>query len=534
LIACALLLAGCSAKHPSLSEDWSAGANGAPSKVAQTSSPRGTGDSAAQHAPDASVPTSHVSTGLEPDPGSTRGGGGAYDGGAIPRGHEPASLVMCDPAQRASDLEFAVEWQWLDAEGTEPSLPLVANLTDDNGDGWIDTRDVPDVVMQEPVGNALLVIDGATGREHARITAAPPYGTDPVIGDLDRDGHPEIITIQDLHLVAHDGAGNELWRSPMPLDVGTTTPTLADLDQDGVPEILSDRGVFDDRGNMLTTLSGGSSFGPTVAADLDGDGTLEMIYAGKAFHADGSDAFSADSQAYAAVADMDGDGTPEVIMATTNALLVLEHDGRERKRLPLAPSSALEGQMTPPLIADFDGDGDPEIAAAGENTFTVYRGADLSVIWAAHVDRPSGSNLWGATAFDFDGDGTLEIAYADQTRLHVFDGASGAERWGVTLNGSSQGAFPVIADIENDGSAEILLAVRTGHGEASLTAFGPAHGSFMPARRIWNQYNYVADDVNEDGSLVFPAPGSWRGTNTFRAQARIDADGNLCAPARAD
>jgi hypothetical protein len=118
--------------------------------------------------------------------------------------------------------------------------------------------------------------------------------------------------------------------------------------------------------------------------------------------------------------------------------------------------------------------------------------------------------------------------------LHVFDGASGAERWGVTLNGSSQGAFPVIADIENDGSAEILLAVRTGHGEASLTAFGPAHGSFMPARRIWNQYNYVADDVNEDGSLVFPAPGSWRGTNTFRAQARIDADGNLCAPARAD
>ena len=147
-------------------------------------------------------------------------------------------------------------------------------------------------------------------------------------------------------------------------------------------EILSDRAVFDDRGALLNTLSGADSFGPTVAADLDGDGMLEMIYAGKAFHADGSDDFSADSQAYAAVADLDGDEIPEVFLATTDSLLVLEHDGTVRKRVPLPPSSALEGQMTPPLIADFNGDGLPEIADAGENIFNVYRGTDLSLIGA--------------------------------------------------------------------------------------------------------------------------------------------------------
>ena len=114
----------------------------------------------------------------------------------------------------------------------------------------------------------------------------------------------------------------------------------------------------------------------------------------------------------------------------------------------------------------------------------------------------------------------------------MFDGANGTERWGMPLTGPSQGAFPVIADVDNDGSAEILLSVRAGDNSASVIALGAAQGSFMPARRIWNQFNYVADDVNEDGSLVYPSPGSWRLTNTFRAQARIDRFGRLCAPLR--
>jgi outer membrane protein assembly factor BamB len=531
--ACALLLVGCSAEHPSRQSAWTAGVDGVANRVQPASDAGGTGG-ATHRRSDASVPTTNVGTGVEPDEEAPRDGGDPRDGGhAAMRRHEPTTLVMCDPGPRMADLTFAVEWQWNDAEGTEPGLPLVANVTDDDGNGVIDTRDTPDVIMQEQLGNTLLVIDGATGMEHVRITGTPPYGTDPAIGDVDGDGRPEIISIHDLEVVAHDGDGHELWRSAMQSEkIGTTTPTLADIDQDGVAEVLSDRGVFDNTGALLHTLSGADSFGPTVAADLDGDGMLEMIYAGSAFHADGSNAFNADSQAYAAIADLDGDGTPEVFLATQDSLLVLEHDGQVRQRVPLPPSSGLEGQMTPPLIADFDGDGLPEIADASENLFSVYRGTDLSLIWSAHIDRPSGSAVWGASAFDFDGDGTLEIAYADASRLHVFDGADGTERWGFTLNGTSQGGFPVIADVDNDGSAEILLGVRTGAGAASLLVFGAEQGSFMPARRIWNQYNYVADDVFEDGSLVYPSPGSWRLTNTFRAQARIDRFGRLCAPAR--
>lgn len=534
--ACALLLVGCSVEHSSRPTAWTAGAQAVPYQVQPASDAGGT-DRAVHHRPDASVATTQVGTGVEQDQGTTRDGGDPSDpsdgGYARPRRREPTTLVMCDPAPRMPELAFAIEWQWSDVEGTEPSLPLVANVTDDNADGVIDTRDTPDVIMQEQLGGWLLVIDGATGKEHVRIANTPPYGTDPAIGDVDADGRPEILSIEDFQVIAHDGDGHELWRSAMPSEnVGSTTPTLADLDQDGFAEILSDRAIFDSHGVLLNTLGGGDSFGPTVAADLDGDGMLELIYAGSAFHADGSTAFSATSEAYAAIADLDGDEIPEVFLATRDSMLVLEHDGQERKRVALPPSAGIEGQMTPPLIADINGDGLPEIADTGDNLLSVYRGTDLSLIWSAHVDRPSGSSLWGASAFDFDGDGMLEIVYADQTRLHVFDAADGSERWGFTLNGMSQGAFPVIADIDNDGSAEILLGARSGGNAASLIAFGAAQGSFMPARRIWNQYNYVADDVSEDASLVFPAPGSWRLTNTFRAQARIDGSGRTCAPLR--
>ena len=190
-IACVLLLIGCSTGDSSRPDSWTAGAKGGDAQPAgHAPSAHDAGDGGAHRNSDAGgVPTSHVGTGLEPDQPATRDGGDG-DGGARRRRGVPSELVVCDPAPSMEDLSFAIEWQWSDAEGTEPGLPLVANVTDDNGDGVIDTSDTPDVIMQEPIGNTLVVIDGATGKEHARIAGVAPYGTDPAVGDVDADGQP--------------------------------------------------------------------------------------------------------------------------------------------------------------------------------------------------------------------------------------------------------------------------------------------------------------------------------------------------------
>jgi hypothetical protein len=60
------------------------------------------------------------------------------------------------------------------AEDQSGITPLVANLTDDNGDGAIDLCDIPDVVavatngVSDP-GRHIYVLDGATGTLHFQI-----------------------------------------------------------------------------------------------------------------------------------------------------------------------------------------------------------------------------------------------------------------------------------------------------------------------------------------------------------------------------
>jgi RHS repeat-associated protein len=96
------------------------------------------------------------------------------------------------------------------------STPIVVNLTDDNFDGRIDARDVPDIVVPvESPGNQLKgeikAVSGDDGRE--LFTAGGPDLVSPwseaAVGDLDGDGIPEIVAVHSdgNHLIAFDTTG---------------------------------------------------------------------------------------------------------------------------------------------------------------------------------------------------------------------------------------------------------------------------------------------------------------------------------------
>jgi len=458
------------------------------------------------------------------------------------------AVVPCEDMAPPDAFEPEVQWAWYgeDNETNSVVTPLVANLTDDNGDGNIDLCDVPDVVVvaygcDDPglciaTDGHIYVLDGATGELHFRIETEVNAGRTPALGDIDDDGMVEIISAVNDRLVAFEHDGTLKWTSPDEGVIGSShNAALADLDLDGDVEIVEGRGIFDHDG-ILVALPGVTDYsGAPTAADLDGDGDLEVILGGSAIHHDGVPYFVLEgvggfNGGFGQVANLDGDPQPEVVFATHDGLVIAEHDGTVAAPL-LSPIA--EGEYDRPVtIHDFDGDDTAELAVKTETQYAVME-LDASVHWSAVVDENSYGS--GGTAFDFLGDGTAEAIYADEHNLFVFDDTGGAL---LSVPRSSYTAieYPVVADVDNDGSAEIVVVSnRNQSGVATaptVQVVRDIDDRWIPARRIWNQHSYHVTNVREDGTIPSPEPRSWEHLNTFRTQAQITGQGGaLCDPA---
>ncbi len=424
-------------------------------------------------------------------------------------------------------------------------IPLVANLTDDNGDGAVDLCDVPDIVVtafvEDDEPGHLYVLDGATGNLHLRIGVSLHALVTPALGDLDGDQRPDIVAVDDAgRLVAVDPGGGELWRSDEPWGLEQASfhaLAIADLDADGSPEIVAGTHLFSAQGRLLRTLDEelGSGMGSApVPVDLDGDDDMEVVYGRSAFHHDGTAVFKhedMDAQGTPTVADLDGDGLPEILVAQAGGLSLLEHDGTVtlRNQTPVMAPPTFNGWQRPASVHDFDGAGVPGISMSVETHYLLLN-TDLTVRWDAPVRDLTGGAA--GTAFDFLGDGTAEAMYADEERLYVFD-AQGKVLLDVARSSRTLIEYPVVADVDNDGSAEIVVVSsrdRDGQQTApTLQVIGDADDRWIQARRIWNQHSYHVTNITEDGRIPAPQPPHWLGLNTFRTNAQIEG-GGLCVP----
>jgi len=185
-------------------------------------------------------------------------------------------------------------------------------------------------------------------------------------------------------------------------------------------------------------------------------------------------------------------------------------------------------------VHDLDGDGAPEYALGTSDIYSARR-ADGTPMWSATVDDQSG--IAAGTAFDFLGDGTAEAMYADEWTFFVFDGITGDSLLEVDRSSGTLIEYPVVADVDNDASAEAVIVSNYNLVGMMLNKTAPtvqvvrdARDRWVPARRIWNQHTYHVTNVREDGTIPQFETPHWTQLNTFRTQAQIEAGGGVCQP----
>ena len=220
-----------------------------------------------------------------------------------------------------------------------------------------------------------------------------------------------------------------------------------------------------------------------------------------------------------------------------------------------------------PLIGNIDNDPHPEIVFLEKQDYdpkiyclryTSQNG--LATLWLYPHNDTSGQT--GITLFDFNQDNIMEIVYRDSENLRIINGNSATPHNLFTrrMAAGTGCEYPIVADINGDGSAEIVatgLLDQSANlpGNGGLYVFG-SPGNWSPARPVWNQYMYHVTNINEDLTVptycfntasIFTAPDGTirRPYNNFLQQAyyitpegepynpggiiEVDVDGVTCS-----
>lgn len=454
--------------------------------------------------------------------GGDEGGGGDDD--ACPDQSwdaEPTSIdESCETAGEVGTFTPIVEWRA--SIGDAYATPVVGRIYDQNRDGSITEDDVPAVIVATAAGE-LVALAGDTGSELWSVSGLGLAPMTPAIGDIDGDGDPEVVGSGTFATIALTGEGATLWTGMGASNGQCGGVALGDLDGDGAPEVVLGGLILNGADGSLRGRGGygtGTGFSDDwaaamgVIADLDQDGVQEAVVGNAAYDADGNTLWTnGRTDGFVAVANFDDDAFGEMVVTDIGYVRLQDDDGTV-----LWSASYTGSTSGPPTVADFDGDGGPEIGVAGMGMYIVID-EDGSTLWSrTTVDYSSG--FTGSAVFDFEGDGKAEVVYADEENLYVFDGATGAVKLVEDEHSSATcSEYPAIADVDNDGHAEIIYTSSAYSGtENGVRVVGDADNTWMAGRPVWNQHAYSITNVEDDLSILEYPDSNWNaGYNNFRS-----------------
>ena len=430
------------------------------------------------------------------------------DPGADPQ----TCLEPCEVQIEPGDLNTTVKWQWglIDA-GEYPdasdvwATPMVARLYDANCDGRVDENDPPNMVFvsgdtgetwcgangSPNCRNGILrILDGTSGEEIWSLAQAQEgeigfAGLSVALGDITGDGFVDIVAMTGggyVALVDRNGQVLAISDEPVPDTSGSFGwgggMAIADMDGDGTAEIVYGASLYRYEDGAITKLwdgaagqGGAHNQSLSYMVDLDGDGVLEVLAGNTAYRLDGTTMWYRNDleDGFTAVGDLDLDGNPEVVMVRGDVWVL---DGATGDTV-LGPVDIPfeDDRGGPPTVADFEGDGMPEIGVAGGTVYVVYEpnfaGATLDVLWQ-HETKDTSSAVTGSSLFDFEGDGRAEVVYSDECFLRVLDGVTGELRFAAPNTTFTATEALIVADVDGDSHAEIVRVSNSANWDCNL------------------------------------------------------------------
>ncbi len=409
--------------------------------------------------------------------------------------------------------------------------PVVAYLRDADGDGLIGAADRPDLVVGTTNGldGALHAVAG-DGAGLLWSISGMAIGAGVAAGDLDGDGWPEIVSVDDaFRAVAFRGDGTVLWRSePVPgAALLALQPLVTDVDGDGGAEVVIADAILDGADGALHAQLEGrphATWWAPSAADLDGDGAAEVIAHGTVYRGDGSAWWQADIPAgmtmgFSAVFDADGDPEGEVAFvfgtAGAGALQLYDHDGTQLLEVGL-----VDIYGSAPCVGDVDGDGEVELAVVSDGYavghVSLYE-LDGTLRWVELTDDVL--SAISCSMFDFDGDGALEVVLADAAEVRVLDGLTGATLWSDGHSSPTVFEYPVVVDLDADGSAEIVSSYGVG-SFGGVAVWSHRAAQWAAAGSTWGRYDFHPANLT-DGGAPAESPGPWTLYNGLRSRPAV-------------
>lgn len=269
-----------------------------------------------------------------------------------------------------------------------------------------------------------------------------------------------------------------LWKYPLKAP-SFGSAALGDLDKDGKLEIVFGT-YFNDENIYVLNAEDGSLLwkyntkscndASPVIFDVDQDGNLEIIVSASATSiiycfdgATGSIKWTASTgygfciDSPAAVADIDSDGKYEVVIGTFWGFVYALNgeDGSKLWSIRLDPNSCIQSE---PLILDVNGDGNRDVIVTqflGMHRIYALNGKDGSVLWFS--SEPEGDMYHNGSFADIENDGTVEIIIGSYDGfVYCLNSSDGSLKWKKNL-GRYIAAPTSISDFNRDGFIEIFV-----------------------------------------------------------------------------